>query len=88
MLSHFAAFSSSHPVAAPGLDLNHTPNMDYGPAPLRKTRAVPVENMPVPNNLYEETTAPDLTMDDPIHSLSHSRVSFIVHRHHLTPGDL
>jgi hypothetical protein len=37
--------------------------------------------------VYEEMTAPGLTMDDPVHSLSHPRMSFIVHHHHLTPSD-
>jgi hypothetical protein len=73
--------------SAPCLDLNRTPDMDSGPAPLRKTQAVMVESMPVPCNLYEEMTMNDLTMDDPIRSLSHTHVSFIVHLHHLTPGD-
>jgi hypothetical protein len=85
--SYFAASGSSHSMAAPDLDLNRTPDMDSGPAPLRKTQAVMVESMPVPCNLYEEMTMNDLTMDDPIRSLSHTHVSFIVHLHHLTPGD-
>jgi hypothetical protein len=47
-------------------------------------RAVPSEKMSVPHNMFEEMTAPDLTMYDPV---SRCRVSFIVHRHHLTPTD-
>jgi hypothetical protein len=74
-------------VFATDLDLNHTLDLDFGPAPLRKTRALSSENMSVLNNLFEEMVVHGLKMDNPVPSLSHRRISFIMHRHHLTPGD-
>jgi hypothetical protein len=54
----FAASGLFHPVASPDLDLNRTYGKDSGQAPLRKTPAVPVDNMSVSRNLKEELTLP------------------------------
>jgi hypothetical protein len=58
-------------LAASDLYLNRMSGGDLGPGLVRKTRVVPVENMPMPRNMYVEMTHPPRrwSMDDPVLTL-------------------
>ena len=55
--------ASTRPEAC--LDLNRTPLVDSGPAPMRKTRHVPPQNMPTPRQLFDEMSAQPVRTGDP-----------------------
>jgi hypothetical protein len=70
------------------------PGRDLGLGHVRKTQAVPVENMSPPRNLYAEMTHDPLTMNVPICSISlfvslslSLLCPFNMHHIHLTPGE-